>query len=118
MKFATIGLFAGLAVALPQRPGKSSGGSSSSSSGGVIELDKPKVQPGSLLGSIAALTGKDGLLDAGIAPSTRTELNDGKACGKVIFIFARASTETGNMVRQILESCGMISKRLVADVDV
>jgi hypothetical protein len=105
MKFATIGLFAGLAVALPQRPGKSSGGSSSTSSGGVIELDKPKVQPGALLSSIAALTGKDGLLDAGIGPSTRTELNDGKACGKLIFIFARASSETGNMVRHMFVVC-------------
>lgn len=103
MKFATIGLFAGLAsaAALPQRPGKTSSGSSDS------VLDKPKTLPtSSMVGTIAALTGKDGLLDAGIAPQTRTELNDGKACGKVIFIFARASSETGNMV---CTHCGGLS---------
>ncbi|TLD15372.1 hypothetical protein E2P81_ATG09852 [Venturia nashicola] len=106
MKFVAIGLFAGLALAHPQRPSKgtakSSGGSGSSgssgSSGEIPELDPPKTKPTSnYIGTIAALTGKDGLLDAGIGPSTRTELNDGKACGKVIFIFARASTEVGNM---------------------
>lgn len=95
MKFATIGLFAGLALAFPQKPAKGSKGGS----GDIPELDPPKTKPTSnSIGTIAALTGKDGLLDAGIGPSTRTELMDGKACGKVIFIFARASTEVGNMV--------------------
>lgn len=103
MKLVTIGLFAGLAFALPQKPSKGAGGASSKgssgSSDGYPELDPPKIKPTtSSFGTIAALTGKDGLLDAGIGPSTRTELNDGKACGKVVFIFARASTEVGNMV--------------------
>jgi hypothetical protein len=109
MKFATIGLFAGLAVALPQRPSKGTGGASSGN--GVVELDKPKTLPtSSTYGTIAALTGKGGLLDAGIAPSTRTELNDGKACGKVVFIFARASTEVGNMVHPFLHQTLILHK--------
>lgn len=92
MKYATIGLLAGLTAALPTAQPQKSGGS-------AFELDKPKTLPtSSMIGTIAALTGKDGLLDAGIAPQTRTELIDGKPCGKVIFIFARASSETGNMV--------------------
>lgn len=100
MKIATVALFAGLVLALPQKPAKSTKGSKGSTGTGQIpELDPPKTKPTSnSIGTILALTGKDGLLDAGVAPSTRTELNDGKACGKLIFIFARASTETGNMV--------------------
>lgn len=100
MKLATIGLFASLAFAFPQKPakGKATGGASTAS-GDIPALDLPKVKPTSnTIGTIAALTGKGGLLDAGIGPSTRTELNDGKACGKVVFIFARASTEIGNLV--------------------
>jgi len=87
MKFDTIGLFIGLATALPQ--GKSSGG---------ITLDVPKVLPGSnMLSTIASLSNAWGLLDAGIGPITRNELTEGSSCGKVIFIFARASSEVGNM---------------------
>lgn len=33
----------------------------------------------------------------GLGSSTSTDLEDGK-CGDVVFIFARGSTETGNMV--------------------
>lgn len=109
MKFAAIGLFAGLALALPQKPSKASKGS-----GEIPQLDPPKTKPTSnSISTIAALTGKDGLLDAGIGPSTRTELIDGKACGKVIFIFARASTEVGNMVGDTYFDSEQKNERLI-----
>jgi len=85
MKIVTISLLAGLATALPQSYGSEG-------------LDVPKVKPGSnMISTIASLTDRNGLLDAGVEPHVRNEIIDRAPCGKVTFIFARASSEVPNM---------------------
>jgi hypothetical protein len=48
--------------------------------------------------TIASLRDRNGNLDAGNRPATRNEINDRTPCGKVTFIYGRATTEIGNMV--------------------
>jgi cutinase len=50
-----------------------------------------------------------GMIAARQLSSTRTELEAGGACPRVIFIFARASTEVGNMVSPAPCSSGLVS---------
>jgi cutinase len=51
-----------------------------------------------MISTIASLTDRNGLLDAGVEPHIRNEIIDRAPCGKVTFIFARASSEVPNMV--------------------
>lgn len=76
MKFIAIGLCVSLATAFPQ--GKPLGAT--------------------MAQTIAGLKGKDGLLDGGYEPKIRNEVIESAPCGKVVFIFARASQEPTNMV--------------------
>ncbi|KAF2669718.1 cutinase-domain-containing protein [Microthyrium microscopicum] len=50
-----------------------------------------------LLGTIAKLTNSKGELDGGWGPKVRNEIIESTPCGKVTFIFARASKEPANM---------------------
>lgn len=90
MKFTSILLSAGAAsaLALPQPQV------------GAAPAEGKLIPTGSSeLATIAKLTGKDGLLDAGLRPLVRNEIVDSTPCGSVSLIFARASSEPSNMVR-------------------
>jgi len=65
-----------------------------------------------MMSSMTAMMNIKGELDAGLRPLVRNEVVDGTPCGKVVFIFARASTEPDNMVGTTWK----LPQKFVADI--
>lgn len=95
MKVTAITLFAGLAAALPQ--GRTGAGGTGASTDIGFE-GKGVPQGSNMVATMAALMDKTGHLDGGYAPKVRNDLTSSAPCGKISFIFARASMEPDNMV--------------------
>jgi len=100
---ASFVLFMGLAIAAPapQRPSQPPADG------------KLAAQTSNMITSISGMLNAKGELDAGLRPLVRNQVTDSTACGKVIFIFARASMEPNNMVSELqilnlLERLGLI----------
>ena len=89
MRYATIATLIGIAGARPV----------------AIAQEEGKLIPpaSNMVSTIAQLTNIKGELDAGLRPLVRDEVIDNTPCGKVVFIFARASKEPANMVRFLCE---------------
>ena len=89
--FVSFVLFMGLAIAAPapQRP-------SQPPAEGKLA---PKTS--NMISSIAGMLNSKFELDAGLRPLVRNQVTDSTPCGKVIFIFARASMEPSNMVSEL-----------------
>ena len=104
-----IAVFLGLASAAPapQILGKLGGGKGISGASTVNEIGggKPVPLSSSMTSTIAALRDRNGELDGGVGPKVRNEVLDSSPCGKIIFIFARASMEPSNMVSNGETSC-------------
>jgi hypothetical protein len=87
---ASFVLFMGLAIAAPapQRPSPPAEG-------------RLAPQTSNMITSISGMLNAKGELDAGLRPLVRNQVIDTTPCGKVIFIFARASMEPNNMVSEL-----------------
>jgi hypothetical protein len=66
--------------------------------GAVAALPQGKPIGNNLLSTIAGLKDANGNLDGGNRPLIRNQIIDDTPCGRISFIFARASSEPTNMV--------------------
>jgi hypothetical protein len=65
----------------------------------VVAAPQGKPLGSNLLSTISGLKDANGNLDGGNRPLIRNEVIDNTPCGRISFIFARASSEPTNMVR-------------------
>jgi hypothetical protein len=90
MMIASFALFMGLAIAAP-----------------VSQKTQPPAegrlapQTSNMITSVAGMLNAKMELDAGLRPLIRNQVIDNTPCGKVVFIFARASMEPNNMVGEL-----------------
>ena len=92
MKLTALVLCAGLATAFPQGKGGNKPLTTPPAEGKLIPAGS------SVQATVNTLRDKNGHLDAGLRPLISNEVTDQTPCGKIIFIFARASQEPTNMV--------------------
>lgn len=67
--------------------------------GAVAAMPQGKPIGKTITQTIAGLTDANGNLDGGNRPLVRDDIIDNTPCGRISFIFARASSEPTNMVR-------------------